>query len=144
MVNNTILKLFIKIVLIIIYIIFRIILYKYAKTKPSKVETEYNENGFIIKMYSPNKLLYYINSILFPIIIVIFSLCIFDIIYLLTDFRLNIFEKIISIVMIFYITFVFYLKILVKGSISKKIIFFGIMIICIGIFLVVIRLKNIG
>ena len=144
MVNNTILKLFIKIVLIIIYIIFRIILYKYAKTKPSKVETEYNENGFIIKMYSPNKLLYYINSILFPIIIVIFSLCIFDIIYLLTDFRLNRFEKIISIVMIFYITFVFYLKILVKGSINKKIIFWGIMIICIGIFLVVIRLKNIG
>jgi hypothetical protein len=38
--------------------------------------------------------------------------------------------------MIFYIAFVFYLKILVKGSINKRTIFFGIIIICIGIFLI--------
>jgi hypothetical protein len=137
--NNIILKLFIKISLIIIYIIFRIILHKRAKAKPPKVETEYTENGFIIKMYSPNKLLFYINSILFPIIIIIFSLCIFDIIYLLTYFKLNIIEKIISIIILFYIVTIFYIKILVKSSISKKIIFLGVIILVIGIFLVSMR-----
>jgi len=144
MVNNIILKLFVKIGLLIILIISQIIAYKYAKANPPEVKTENIENGLSIKIYSGNKLVFYLNQYLIPIIIVIFSLCIFDIIYLLTNFKLNIFEKIISIVMLFYIAFILYLKILVKSSINRKTIFFGIVIICIVIFLVVIRLKNIG
>jgi len=137
--KNIILKLSIKIGSIIILIISQIIAYKYAKANPPEVETKNTENGLTIKIYSPNRLVFYLNQYLIPIIIVIFSLCIFDIVYLLTNLRLNISEKIISIVILLHVTFIFYIKILVKGSINKKTIFFGIVVFGIGIFLVAIR-----
>jgi hypothetical protein len=137
--ENIIVKLSIKIGLIIIFIILQIIVYIYAKANPPEVETEYTENGFTIKIYSPNKLVSYLNQYLLPIIIVIFSLCIFDTIYLLTNYRLNIFEKIISIIIIMYIAFILYIKKIVKGSINRNTIFFGSVILGIGIFLVVMR-----
>ena len=137
--ENIILKLSIKIGSIIILIISQIIAYKYAKANPPEVETQNTENGVTIKIYSPNRLVFYLNQYLIPIIIVIFSLCIFDIVYLLTSFRLNIFEKIISTIMLLYVAFIFYIKILVKSSISKKTIFFGVVILGISLFLAAIR-----
>ena len=120
-------------------IISQIIAYKYAKANPHEVETKNTENGLTIKIYSPNRLVFYLNQYLIPIIIIMFSLSIFDIVYLLTNFRFNIFEKIISIVILLYVSFIFYIKILVKGSIIKKTIFFGFVVLGIGIFLVAIR-----
>jgi hypothetical protein len=147
--ENIILKLSIKIGFIVILVISQIIAYKYAKAKPPKVEIENTENGTSIKIYAGNKLVLFLNQYLIPIIIVIFSLCIFDIIYLLTNFELNILEKIISIVILLYIAYIIYIKINLKGkeikySLSKKTIFFGIMILIIGIFLIIIRFINIG
>jgi hypothetical protein len=83
-----------------------------------------------------------LNQYLLPIIIVIFSLCIFDIIYLLTNYRLNIYEKILSIITITYIAFILYIKIIAKGSINRNKILFGFIILCIGILLIVIRFIN--
>jgi hypothetical protein len=140
--ENIILKLFIKIGLIILFIISQVIIHKYAKANPPEVKTEYFENGFTIKIYSPNKLVSYLNQYLLPIIIVIFSLCIFDIIYLLTNFRLNIYEKILSIITIMYIAFILYIKIIIKSSINRNKILFGSVILCIGILLIIIRFIN--
>jgi hypothetical protein len=113
--ENIILKLSIKIGFIIIFVISQIIAYKYAKSNPPEVETKNTENSLIIKIYYPNKLIFYLNQYLIPIIIVIFSLCIFDIVYLSTNFELNIFEKIISIVILLYIAYILYLRILLKS-----------------------------
>jgi hypothetical protein len=140
--ENIILKLSIKIGLIILFIISQIIVYKYSKANPPEVKTEYFENGFTIKIYSPNKLVSYLNQYLLPVIIVIFSLCIFDIIYLLTNYRLSIFEKILSIIIIMYIAFILYIKIIAKGSINRNKILFGLVILCIGILLIAIKFIN--
>jgi hypothetical protein len=136
--ENIIQKLSIKIGLIILFIILQIIVYRYAKANPPEVKTEYTENGFTIKLYSP-KLVFYLNQYLLPIIIIIFSLCIFDIIYLLTNYRLSNIEKILSIIIIMYISFILYIKIIAKGSINRNTIFFGSAILSIGIVLIVIR-----
>jgi len=133
--ENIIIQLFIKIGFIIVLIIAQIIAYKYAKAKPPKVEIENSENETSIKIYAGNRFVSYLNQYLIPVIIVIVSFCIFDIIYLLTGYRLNVFEKILSIVLLMYIAFIIYIKILVKGSINKKTILFGVLIFGIGIFL---------
>jgi hypothetical protein len=49
-----------------------------------------------------------------------------SIIYLLTGFRLNIIEKIISIIILMYIAFILYVKKIAKISIKIKTIFFGV------------------
>jgi hypothetical protein len=60
--ENIFLKLSIKIGLIILFIISQIIVYRYAKANPPEVKTEYTENGVTIKLYSPNKLVFYLNQ----------------------------------------------------------------------------------
>ena len=140
--NDIILKLFVKIGLMVILIISQIITYKYAKVNPPEVKTENIKNGLSIKIYYGNKLVFYLNQYLIPIIIVIFTFCIHDIIYLLTDYKLNIFEKIISVVLFLYITFILYIKIITKNQIRKSIIFFGCIILCIGILIILIKLIN--
>ena len=117
--RNIILELFIKIGVIVILIISQIISYKYAKANSPEAKVENNENSLTIKIYSPNRLVFYMNQILFPIIIVIFSLCISDIIYLLTDYKLNIFAKIISIIIFLFIAYIIYMNIK-KKSIRKN------------------------
>ena len=140
--NNIILKLFVKIGSMIILIILQIIAYKYAKASPPEVKTENIRDGLSIKINHGNKLVFYLNQYLIPIIIIIFSFCIFDIIYLLTDFKLNIFEKIISIIILLYIAFILYIRIFPKCPINKKTIIFGIILVFIVIILITIRLIN--
>jgi len=118
--KNIILELCTKIGFMIILIIIQIISYKYAKAHSPEAKIENNENGSTtIKIYSPNKFVFYLNQILFPIIIALFSLCIFDIIYLFSGYRLNIFVKIISIIILIYITYILYVNIC-KKAISKN------------------------
>jgi len=112
--KNLLLKLLIKIGLMIILLILQIILYKRAKANSPEVEIENIENGLSIKIYSPNKLVSYLSQYLFPVIIVIFSLCIFDIIYLLTNYKLNIFIKIILIIIFLYTAYILYVNICKK------------------------------
>ena len=140
--NNIIFKLLAKIGIIIILIITQIITYKYSKSNPPEVKTKNIENGLSIKIYHGNKFVFFLNQYLIPIIIVIFTFCIHDIIYLLTDDKLNIFEKIISVILFLYITFILYIKIIAKNQIRKSIIFFGCFILCIGILIILIKLIN--
>jgi len=140
--NDIILKLFVKIGLMVILIISQIITYKYAKVNPPEVKTENIKNGLSIKIYYGNKLVFYLNQYLIPIIIVIFSFCIFNIICIITEFKLNIFEKIISIIILLYIAFILYIRIFPKCPINKKTIIFGIILVFIVIILITIRLIN--
>jgi len=116
--ENVILWLFIKIGVLLLLVISQIIAYKYAKAHPLEAKVENTENSVTITIYHNHKniFVFYLNQYLIPVIIIIFLLCVFDIIYLLTNYKFNIFVKIISIIILMYIVYFLYVKIVSRKT----------------------------
>jgi len=114
--KNVIFWLFIKIGLMIVFVILQIIAYKYVKANPLEAKIENTENSVSITIYHKNKFMFYLAQYLIPVIIILFLLCIFDIIYLLTNYKLNIFVKIMSIIIFMYIAYILFVKIISKRA----------------------------